>query len=69
MENGNGAFVFCSEKVLEDRIRPVAEQAVYEGRMRSVIHEGREALAAGRGYEGAEAAFDEIARRRAARHG
>ena len=63
-ENGNGAFVFCSEEVFERRLRQAAEDALYASRMEDAIEAGRADVGAGRVYHGAEAAFAEVARRR-----
>ena len=65
-ENGNGAFVFCSEEVFEERLRLAAQEAVYAERMAQAIREGQEDLASGRTYS-IEAAFDEINVRRTGR--
>ena len=68
-ENGNGAFVFCSEELFEQKLEQAAEQAAYEERMRAVVMRGRSDFASGNYVEGAEEALSEIARRRSARHG
>lgn len=65
-ENGNGAFVFCSEEVFEERLRLAAQEAIYAERMAQAIREGRDDAAAGRTYS-IEAAFAEIDARRSAR--
>lgn len=64
-ENGNAAFVFCSEEVFEHELQRAAEKAAYEERMRSVVERGRADYAAGRIVEGTEAALAEIERRTA----
>lgn len=66
-ENGNGAFVFCSERVFKDQLRRVAEDAAYEARMAAVLERGRVDIDAGRVVEGTEAALAEIERRAVAR--
>ena len=63
-ENGNGAFVFCSEVIFAEQLEKAREEAVYEERMAQAIREGRADVAAGRVYKGVEAAFAEIERRR-----
>ena len=63
-ENGNGAFVFCSEEVFEARLRRAADEAIYAERMAQVIREGRSDVAAGRTYT-VDEAFTEIMARRA----
>lgn len=66
-ENGNGAYVFCSEEVFEDQLRRAAENAAYEARMSMAIERGRADVAAGRYVEGTENALAEIERRAANR--
>ncbi len=66
-ENGNGAFVFCSEALFEEKLREAAEQAAYEERMLAVVERGRSDFAAGRVVEGTAAAFAAIEQRRNAR--
>jgi len=66
-ENGNGAFVFCSEALFEEKLREAAEQAAYEERLIAVVERGRADFAAGRVVEGTEAALDAIAQRRSSR--
>ena len=62
-ENGNGAFVFCSEDVFEQQLAAAREEAVYEERMAQAIREGRADIAEGRLFKGVDAAFAEIERR------
>lgn len=64
-ENGNGAFVFCSEELFERKLRDAADKAVYEERMRNVIERGRADMAAGRVVEGTAAALAAIEQKRA----
>ncbi len=66
-ENGNGAFVFCSEELFNRALQDAAEQAAYEERMRAVVERGRAEYAAGAVVEGTAAAVAEIERRWAAR--
>ena len=66
-ENGNGAFIFCSEAIFDERLRQAAEQAAYEERMSAAIRERRSDTAAGRAYEGTDSAFAEIDRQRSSR--
>ena len=65
-ENGNGAFVFCSEEVFERRLRRAAEEAVYAERMACVVREGRKDVSAGRTYT-MEEGFAQIEVRRRSR--
>lgn len=47
-ENGNSAFVFCSEEVFERRLQRAAEEARHAERMAQAIRGGRTDHAAGR---------------------
>lgn len=53
-ENGNGAFVFCSEEIFEEEIRKAREEAAYEARLDAVLGRSRDDFAAGRYYEGVD---------------
>ena len=55
-ENGNGAFVFCSEDVFAAEIERAEEAARYEVELRYVLQRAAEDVAAGR-YETDPAAF------------
>ena len=57
-ENGNGAFVFCSEEIFDERLRQAAEQAAYEERVKNAVRAGREDVAAGRTYASLAEAFE-----------
>lgn len=65
-ENGSGAWVFCSEEVLDGLLRSTAEEVAYEARMEALVARGVADVKAGRVYEGADAAFAEVERRRKA---
>lgn len=67
-ENGNRAFVFCSEDIFEAQLKQAAEHAAYEERVRAAIERGYADYAAGRVTEGTEAAFAKAAELRA-QHG
>lgn len=68
-ENGNGAFVFCSEEINREKIAEAAEQVVYETRVSMDIERGREDIAAGRVFNGSlDDLLDEV-ERRAVAHG
>lgn len=56
-ENGNAAFVFCSEEVLALEKAKAIEAALFERELRAVIEEGREDIAAGRYTVGSESAI------------
>ena len=63
-ENGNGAFVFCSEEIYREKIAEAAEQAAYETRVSMAIERGREDIAAGRVFNGSlDDLLDEAERR------
>ena len=49
-ENGNGAFIFCSEEVFEKYMRRAADEALYAERMAQVVQEGREDVTKDRTY-------------------
>ncbi len=66
-ENGNGAFVFCSEELFERKLREAAEEAAYEERLMAVVERGRADYVAGRVVEGTQAALAAIEQRRASR--
>lgn len=65
-ENGNGAFVFCSEEVYEKQLRQAVEEALYAERMAQVIRDGQKDAAAGRTYS-VDDGFAAIEARRAKR--
>ncbi|MEC4176552.1 hypothetical protein VIN30_08855 [Adlercreutzia sp. R7] len=56
-ENGNAAYVFCSEEVLALEKAKAIEAALFERELRATIEEGREDIAAGRYTVGAESAI------------
>lgn len=61
-ENGNGAFVFCSEEVFERELARAAEDARYEAELEMAISRGRADIEAGR-YTTDIAAFAEDVRK------
>lgn len=67
-ENGNGAFIFCSEELFQKRLQEAADEAVYEARMAYVIERGRSQIARGEYVEGDEVfkLFDNLERKLAA---
>lgn len=66
-ENGNGAYVFCSEDVFRREVDEAVERALYAERAERAILDGRSAIAAGNYVEGIGAAREAVARRRAER--
>lgn len=49
-ENGNGAFVFCSEEVLEKLIEKEREDALYEARLHDAFDRSEKAISEGKYY-------------------
>lgn len=72
-ENGNAAFVLCSEEIFEKCLREAAEEAAYAERIRALLASGRADYAEGRYVEGTDNALELIrqkaADREAASHG
>ena len=50
-ENGNGAYVFCSEEVFQREVDDAVERALYAQRVSDAIDRGRADIAAGRYVE------------------
>ncbi len=65
-ENGNGAFVFCSEELFQKKLQEAADEAALEARMAYVIERGQAQIERGEYIEGTDAAFEELAKRWAA---
>lgn len=67
-ENGNGAFIFCSEELFQKKLQEAADEAAYEARMAYVIERGRAQIARGEYVEGDEVfkLFDNLERKLAA---
>ncbi len=68
-ENGRGAYVFCSEEVLEGLLAQARADAADEVRMRAVCERARADIAAGRVYTTTQDAFDAVEEKAAALHG
>lgn len=66
-ENGNGAYVFCSEEVFQREIDDAVERTLYAQRVSDAMGRGRADIAAGRYVEGIEAAKAAVASKRASR--
>lgn len=62
-ENGNAAFVFCSEEIFAQEKARAAEEALYERRVMEVLERGEADLEAGRVYHGVAAARAEVEKR------
>lgn len=65
-ENGNGAFIFCSEEVFARRIQEAKEEARYELEMEYLLFRAQQDFDEGRYSEDVE---DFCNRMRAARYG
>lgn len=59
-ENGNAAYIFCSEEVFEREKARAVEDAISEMQIAQVIERGRKDIAAGRVVEGLEEARDRM---------
>lgn len=56
-ENGNAAYVFCSEEVFAQEKAQAIEDALYDAELRSTIEAGQADVVAGRYTVGAESAI------------
>ena len=63
-ENGNGAFVFCSDEVFQRQIDEAVDRALYSANVEGAIARGRAAYMRGDYVEGTDAAFAQAASRR-----
>jgi len=66
-ENGNGAFVFCSEELFQEAIDRAREEALEEARLAMIVKRGHGDLSAGRVYHGTNDFLSELERRTADR--
>ena len=66
-ENGNGAFVFCSEEVFQRALDEARAEAAAEAVLAAVVERGRADFEAGRVFESTDDAFAEVERRVALR--
>ncbi len=66
-ENGNGAFVFCSEELFQKALDDARAEAAEDAMVAAVVRRGRADFATGRVYEDTDGAFAEIDRRMAVR--
>lgn len=62
-ENGNAAYIFCSEEVFAQEKANAIEDALYEERLKALLERSQVDLAAGRVYHGIEAAKLEVEKR------
>lgn len=62
-ENGNAAYVFCSEDVLAQEKARAVEEALYERRVMEVLERGEADFAAGRVFHGVAEARAEVEKR------
>lgn len=63
-ENGNAAYVFCSEEVFAREKARAIEEALYEQGVVGMLERAQADREAGRVYHGIDAARAEIAKRR-----
>lgn len=66
-ENGEGAYVFCSEEVFQREVDDAVERALYADRVKNAVARGHAALAAEDVVEGTSAAREAVTRMRANR--
>lgn len=66
-ENGEGAYVFCSDEVFQREIDDAVERALYAERAKDAVARGYAAFATGDTVEGTVAARQAVARMRANR--
>jgi hypothetical protein len=59
-ENGNAAYIFCSEEVLAQEKARAVEEALYEQRLIEVLEQSEIDHKAGRIFDGIEAAKNEL---------
>ena len=59
-ENGNAAFIFCSEEVFEREKQRAVEEAISQMQIAQLIERGREDVAAGRVVEGLDEGRDRM---------
>lgn len=62
-ENGNAAYVFCSEEVFAREKARAIEDALYEPEVVSLVERGEADRSEGRVYHGIDAAKAEVERR------
>ncbi len=62
-ENGNAAYVFCSEEILAQEKARAVEEALYERRVLEALERSQADLEAGRVYHGIDAAKAEVEKR------
>ena len=62
-ENGNAAYVLCSEEVFAQEKERAVHDALYEQRVIAALERGRADREAGRVFHGVDAVRDEIERR------
>lgn len=65
-ENGNGAFIFCSEEVFEAELEKAREEASYEARCAAVLKRSHDDFSSERFCEGLDALKEAVAAERAA---
>ena len=66
-ENGYGNYIFVSKEVYERELQNAVEEALYEQRFAEALEASLRDIEEGRVYDSLDDAWDEIARRHAAR--
>lgn len=66
-ENGNGAYIFCSEEVYAATIARAREEAAYEARVNAVLARSEQDFAEGRFYDGLDSFKEAVMRERSSR--
>ncbi|MEG2850301.1 MAG: hypothetical protein RR866_01230 [Raoultibacter sp.] len=64
-ENGNGAFIFCSEEIFERKMLKAQEEALYEARLSEALDRADDDIVAGRFFTNTEEARQAAEMRRA----
>lgn len=62
-ENGNAAYIFCSEEVFAQEKAQAIEDALYEQRLLELLERAEKDFAEGRVIHGTEAAREELRKR------
>lgn len=63
-ENGNGAYIFCSEEVFDCELRHAREEARYEAEMAFALRRGRRDIEEGRYTTDVASFIDRVRRER-----
>jgi PHD/YefM family antitoxin component YafN of YafNO toxin-antitoxin module len=63
-ENGNGAYVFCSEELFDRMIEQAREDALYEARLSQALDQADRDIEEGRVYTSVEELHEAVAKKR-----